>query len=520
MFFEENSSDESIYEMIDSHFHELKGKGVSDKELEQEMERDIDEYFKSYIHNVNRKFDISNLESFIEPIIVSVVQEIVRYSEERLRRNLSKKIFYGMAVHINNSIDRIKRNKKIVNPQLNKIRTEHVEEFNIALDCIKIIDRALDVSMPIDEAGFIAMFLVYNERNIEEENKDVKIIVVAHGMTTASSMVETANNLLGVKHAIGINAPLDEKPQQVIYRLKKIIKAANIKSDILFLVDMGSLTTFGQEIASELGIKTKTLPLVSTLHVIEATRKAVMGYTLDDVYKETLNVNSLMNNEILNNEEEEEIKEKLAIVTICTTGEGSAITIKNILHKELEFDSNLLHIIPVNLVGKVSIQKRLRDIAREYNIICLVSSFNINTQIPQISLHEVINLQAVKHIQYLIDLENTYLNMGKTLETQLVNVDGKNILKDLKAFNDTIQRRMNIRMGTNALIGITFHLAGMIDRVLAGGSIEAFEGKAEFIKENKQLYNVVKNAFIELENKYDIRICENEICYVMKFFNC
>lgn len=519
MLFEENGNDESIYEMIDSHFHELKVKGVGGKELELEMERGIEEHFKNYIHNANRKLDISNLESFIEPDIVNVVQEIVRHCEERLKTNLSKKIFYGMAVHIKNSIDRIKRNKKIINPQLNKIRTEYVEEFDTALDCLKIIDRALDVSMPIDEAGFIAMFMVYNERNIEEENKDVKIIVVAHGLTTASSMAETANNLLGVKHAIGINAPLDEKPQQVIYRLKRTIKEANIKSDILFLVDMGSLTTFGQEIAYELGIKTKTLPLVSTLHVIEATRKAVMGYTLDEVYRETMNVNSLMNNEMLSSEDDDEISERLAIVTICTTGEGSAITIKNILHKELDFDSNLLQIIPVNLVDRISIQKRLRDIAKEYNIICLVSSFYIDIQIPQISLHEVIKLEAIKHIQYLIDLEITYLNMGKTFEYQLVNVDGKNILKDLRAFKNLIQQRMNIRLGTNSLIGITFHLACMLDRVIGGANIEEFEGKSDFIKENQQLYHIVKDAFVEIENKYSIRICEDEVCYVMKFFS-
>jgi hypothetical protein len=38
----------------------------------------------------------------------------------------------------------------------------------------------------------------------------------------------------------------------------------------------------------------KTIPLVSTLHVLEATRKASLGYTLADVYNDTLKVNSFM----------------------------------------------------------------------------------------------------------------------------------------------------------------------------------------------------------------------------------
>ena len=58
------------------------------------------------------------------------------------------------------------------------------------------------------------------------------------------------------------------------------------------LVDMGSLTNFGDDLQNEFGIRVKTIPLVSTLRIIEAVRKAVMGYPLDYVYKETMNVRS------------------------------------------------------------------------------------------------------------------------------------------------------------------------------------------------------------------------------------
>ncbi|MDP9751117.1 hypothetical protein [Thermoanaerobacter pentosaceus] len=75
------------------------------------------------------------------------------------------------------------------------------------------------------------------------------------------------------------------------------------------------------------GIKTKTIPLVSTLHVIEATRKAMMGHSLEEVYEETLNVNTFLEEERASSKTVSEIKEKLAIVAICTTGEGSAVAI-------------------------------------------------------------------------------------------------------------------------------------------------------------------------------------------------
>lgn len=519
MLFEEHDNNESIYEMIDLRFRELKSKGISEEELDREMEKDIEDYFDNYIHDVNSKVDMSSLENIIEPEVIRLVEELIRLSEERLNRKLGKKIYYGMAVHISNSIERIRRNRRIVNPQLNTIRTQHKEEFSLALDFLKIIDRALDISMPIDEAGFLALFLIYDDKVSEAQNRGVRVIVIAHGPATATSMVETANKLLGVNYAIGINAPIEEKPQNILSNLKKYIKESKRKEDILFLVDMGSFTTFGVEIQKELGIRTKTLPLVSTLHVLEATRKAMMGYTLEEVYKDTLSVNVLMDAHEEGVFEDEETREKLAIITICTTGEGSAITIKNMLYKELTFDNNILEIIPINLVGRGSIYKRIKEIEENYTVVCIVSSFGLDTKIPQFGLEEILTLEAIKPMQRLIDLQSTYIKMGDTLELQLNNINGKEALVDIRRFNSMIEESLDIKIDTNFLIGISFHIGCMIDRLKEGRMIDEFEDRENYIKDNPEIYRVVKNASKFLNNKYFINISEDEICYIMRFFN-
>jgi transcriptional regulatory protein LevR/transcriptional regulator with AAA-type ATPase domain len=519
MLLEEVDDEKNIYEMIDIRVHELKGKGASNEEIEKEMEKDIEEYYTKYIYSVNRDADTSGLENIVGPEIIRVVQEIIKFSEERLNRVLSKKVYYGMAVHIANSIDRIKRNRKIVNPQLNRIRTENSEEFSTAVDCLKIIERVFDITMPIDEAGFLAMFLVYDDRGVREHKSDVKIIVIAHGNATATSMAETANSLLGVKYAVGINALLDEKPQHVISRLKTYLKESEVKSDVLLLVDMGSLTTFGEEIENELGIRIKTISLVSTLHVIEATRKATMGYSLDDVYEETLNVNNFLGNELQVKKEEDEVKEKLVIVTICTTGEGSAVTIKNLLQKQLQFDKSVLEIIPINLVGNESVHARIKSIEKNNRIVCVVSPFSIDVKVPQFDLQGVLSNQAIVEMQKLIDVEVTYMKMGETLENQLKNIDGKEVLKYIKRFISFVEDGLDTKIDTGFLIGITFHMGCMIDRLREGGVVDEFEGREDYISENPELYNIVSRACDILNKKYDINISQDEICYIMVFFN-
>lgn len=518
MLLESFDKSDSIYEVIDLKFRELKSKGITGKDLDNIMSTEIEDYFNSYINDVNNRINISKLESIIEPNIIRVVEELINFGEERLDRKLSSKVYCGMAVHISNSIERIRNNRKIINPQLTTIRIEHKEEFDLALDFLKIIERALDISMPIDEAGFLALFLAYDYNNTKKADENVRIIVISHGISTATSMVDATNKLLGVKYAVGINAPVEDKPEIILERVKKYIRDSYIKSDILFLVDMGSFTTFAGEIQREFGIRTKTIPLVSTLHVLEATRKAMLGCNMDDVYKDTLNVNVLMetHEEVI---EEKDISEKLAIISICTTGEGSAITIKNILHKELSFDSSLLEIIPINLVGKINVYKKIEEISKEYTVVCIISSFNLDTKIPQFGLDDIIIDDGIKLIQRLVDLQTTYIKMGETLEMQMKNISGKDVLMDIRRFNSMVETRLDIKLDTKFLIGISFHIGCMIDRLKDGVVIDEFENKENYIKFNPQLYSIVREACELLNRKYSIKINEDEICYIMRFFD-
>jgi len=519
VIFEEKKLNENIYEMIDLRARELKGRGIKGIRLEEEMDRDIEDYFKKYVNKMDNKVDISNIKNIVDPEIIGVIEEVIGFCEEELGRKLDKKIYYGLAVHIGNSIDRIRRNKRIENPKLNGIRKDYNKEFNIALDALKIIEGLIDINMPMDEAGFITMFLVYDDKTMKNIKNDVRVIIIAHGISTATSMADAVNGLLGTKYAIGINAPIEEKPQKILEKTKDYVRENNITSDIIFLVDMGSLTTFGKEVEKEFKIKTRTIPLVSTLHSIEATRKAMIGYSLDEIYRETLEVNNLYDNNVLDYEPEEAEDRKLVIITVCTTGEGGAKTMKGILESILIFDKNLVEIVPLNFIGKETIYKRIEKLSKKYEILCFVGPFELEVDYPQFMLDDIIERTASKDIQKLIDIEKTFIKMEETLEHQLKNIDGKAVLNDIKKFCRTIAEALNIKITTNVLIGIAFHMACMIDRLKDNITIEEYECKEKFIEENLKLYKIIKSACTSLNTKYSIVISEDEICCLMNLFN-
>lgn len=188
-----------------------------------------------------------------------------------MQRTLDNKVYYGLATHIENALDLVRSNKSIVHPQLNRIRTGHPDAFNAALDCLRII-----------------------ERDLEQRQTDVKVIVVAHGMDTASALVATANELLGVNYAVGFNVPLYEKAQLVLEPIIRHIQASEGVSEVLLLVDMGSLTTFGADLAQHCNVATRTIQLISTMNIVEAIQSAMNGLPLQEVYHNVLMVNQLL----------------------------------------------------------------------------------------------------------------------------------------------------------------------------------------------------------------------------------
>ncbi|MDQ0297917.1 transcriptional regulatory protein LevR/transcriptional regulator with AAA-type ATPase domain [Salibacterium salarium] len=509
---------ETIYNLIDSRLEEMQHSDMSGYEIEEEMDKDIEHYFARYIQDVDSAEGTTALDMIVPANVLAVVDKIIAHSERTLSYSFTQKIKYGMAVHIMNSIDRIRENQKIVNPKLHTIRVEHPKAFQVALECLTYIEETFDVSMPIDEAAFLTLFFVYDEEKITHSNDEVKIIVIAHGSTTATSMAETANRLLGIQHTVGINAPLDEKPQDVMDRLREVLKEFQGTSDILFLVDMGSLTTFGEEVEKELPIRSKTIPLVSTLHVIEATRKATMGYSIEEVYRDTLRVQSPLKSVETANKPIDSVDAPLAIATVCLTGEGTAVTMKRMLEKHLQFDSTLIHIINVNLVGKNSIYKQLDELKQRYSIIAVVSTLSFESTVPQFDLSQMLNGEAIPAIQSIIEVETTYKKMDITLDEHLEYVNGKEILADIKAFHSTITNTLAVSINTHTLIGIVFHISCMIDRLIIGSDVTRFPDKDTFIAENEQVYETVHDALTQIELKYNVKIPQDEVCYITNFF--
>lgn len=91
--------------------------------------------------------------------------EIINYAKSVLNRRLNQSIYITLTDHINFAIERFKERMVFTNPLLNEIKTFYKEEYLIGEYAIALIERRIGITLPVDEAGFIALHIVNAEYN-------------------------------------------------------------------------------------------------------------------------------------------------------------------------------------------------------------------------------------------------------------------------------------------------------------------------------------------------------------------
>lgn len=512
-----DNTDSSIYDFIENKLSQLKLLDISDIDIENILEKDIAKHFQNKPSLLSKDFNKKGLQSIVPEDVLNCFDKIINFVIEKLPISFDNNLYTAFALHINTLVDRIHSHKAIVNNNLDKIKSLYPNEFSVAVSVKEILEEFLHSPIPIDEAGYITLFLIPDTTSNKPKD-NVKVILIAHGASTASSMSDVANTLLGEDYVLPINAPIDVAPSKILDALKLVIKNNPTNSGYLLLVDMGSLITFADEVRSELNVNLKIISLVSTLHVLEAARKALLGLSLDQIYNDVIMINSYM--QVHKNLNNATVKhDKVLILSACLTGEGGSQAIKDYLSIHLKFDKNLFEIICLSCLDKDDFKEMIFNFQQNNQVLFLVSSFPIpSVNIKQFSMADALNGNCINEMQNLIDAKASLINLPKVINETMPDLPGIELSNDINKFLDKLQARLNVSFAPGQLVGVTLHISFLIGKLKNNEETVFYPNKEKFIKENFSLYNTLKESIDDLLIKYDVEVTDNEICYLMKHF--
>ncbi|WP_097033235.1 sigma 54-interacting transcriptional regulator [Clostridium tertium] len=430
-----NKKNTNIYKFIEKRQSELKFVGYSDEEiskiLSQQVELELIRGAKAINYNVVNTDELMNLVGVKS---LETVKMMIKLAKKELT-GLQSDIIYPLAVHLNSTYERIRNGKEIINPKLSIIKTRYEKEYNVAKKMCEIVRERLNIDVPEDEIGFITMYLKNYTRYLKTEEGKVAVIVMTHGRV-ASAMAEVANKFLGVDHAVGLDMDFRDSPDIMLEKAIRLVKENDQGKGCIILVDMGSLVTFGDIITAKTGIETRVIGRVDTLMVLEAVRKsALTDQSLEEIMHDLESDSKGFGSSQYNIENSNLSK---VIVTLCITGKGSALKIKEYVENKIDLKGKDIEIIPIGFMDE-DINSSLSRISKNKNIEAIVGTINPEFRnIPFISLEELMKGSGVKKLNNIISNKEEN-KLSEIIDKNVVFVNENYKYKD-EALDDMVRK--------------------------------------------------------------------------------
>ena len=389
-------------------------------------------------------------------------------------------------------------------------------EAGVANELLERVRSALDVS--VDNVNRIFLILNLQFYNRKMNAASCTGIILAHGYSTASSIADVANKLVGRHLFKAIDMPLEAGVREILPALKRYIKAGGAGESVLLMVDMGSLENIVEQLDELPNVRVGVINNVSTRVAINIGSKMMEGMDLEEILRTTCEETSCTYRVI--------DRTNKANAVLFTTEGGLGLTerviqlFRNSLTERM--DLTLLPYDYSRLLGR----KDEDEIFCKYNVLFVVSTEKLELrEVPVVLLENIVvteDSELMKAISgYFPPEETEVFNRNLLKNFSLENVvrhltilDADKLLDFVEDALETLQQMLNIRLNNNTIVGLYIHISNMIERVVTNSYYEDAAAQRKFTAGEKRFLRVFNTAFGSICTHYNIVVPKSEILYI------
>lgn len=336
-----------------------------------------------------------------------------------------------------------------------------------------------------------------------------------HGRSTASSMLETVQELLGTTKGKAFNMPLTLKSEAMYRQIKKYIQAdqARFSAGVILLTDMGSPNDFGKLVEHELGVRTKVISMTSTMIVLESLRLAILGRSLAEIYN---SVTAMLKNVGQLEAPQLKANKKKAIIVACFTGEGVSRRLNEIVSQVV--DLNEFEVIQLQSLEREGFKQRIDQIMLQQEIVVIVGTLKLDYQnIPFIPATDLFEQGKILEFQKLLGTKISLQEIATSLTQEFSkNIDPKLLLELSTKALQTLCRDEGILIENNALQALSLHIAFVVDKLKKNEPRALFKDVTLYRQKQRRLFEQVTSHLKVLEETFAVYFDENDIAYIVK----
>lgn len=468
-----------------------------------------------------KKYDQMRLKS-LEHSIAEIIRKIsMHYS---MNVPVNSIVVLSRVVYILKDNNSILNNWRIVNGRsislsLNKLGNHYPKE----MDLVSVIEHNILNYTGTHLDDMSKLILLFDLKKYTEGITKTKYmgIILAHGYSTASSIANTVNSLTQRYVFDAIDMPLDTTVDEIVDRLEVHVNRNSVSSDLIVLVDMGSLEDIGKKLDTGVKRDIGVVNNVSTQLALDVAYNILSGKPMQEVLDYAVN-GTETRYKIIQNKANNQI-----IVFTSENGIGMANRMVNL------FTTSLPRAIDVEIISmEYDEMRRLGNIDKINNREVL---FVTGTSNPGVSLDKFISLEDMidsKGVNIAFSSLENYLtkeeingfskNFAANFSLQnvvshLTILEPIRLMEFVREFVDELQLRLNNFVSNRTIIGLYIHISCMIERLVTKDPIYARENLEQFRIENKEFIKAVEVSFDQISSHYGISIPDSEVSYLYDY---
>ncbi|WP_156321857.1 sigma 54-interacting transcriptional regulator [Lacticaseibacillus thailandensis] len=383
-------------------------------------------------------------------------------------------------------------------------------------EIIKMTRSAL--SLPVDVVDTLFLQLYLHEAVKVTKDNSIRCLVLAHGYSTASSIANVVNRLVGYTALGCIDMPLDISVETIGQKVSDYIASNQISSGLILMVDMGSLSGIHKYIHGTIDFPIGIITNVSTQSALSVVDQVAHHKAIDEIVKHTAQTVYTEGRTIY----PQEVKKNL-IITCCNTGIGTANQIKQLL--DSSFAEKIDVVVNAYEYSLVSDPNQMAAIKRTYNVLAIVGTVDPHAEgITFIPLEKLIlgeNSEALLHDLGVVadkheveDIVTTILH-NFTIERVLNSLTILDATAVMDAIDVVMSRFVELSgqvLGNPQRMALYVHISCMVERLIRNEPITTYDWKHANIDTN--IFQEIKSALSVLEAKYSVTVPKAEVAYI------
>lgn len=414
-----------------------------------------------------------------------------------------------------------KEHADIITELYSMLKKQYAYEFMIAEEFAEKVEMHFD--MRISEMNRIILLLNIKFFNPEINVHAIMGIVLSHGYSTASSIADAVNKLLGEYVFEAIDMPLHVTVAEIGERLQGLVKRRHVSQDIVLLVDMGSLEDIHREISVIPNLNIGVINNITTKLALDVGTKIKNNSPMLEILQ-SASENNRSTFKIIENR----IRDK-AIVFVSETGVEVAQNMAELFSKSLPRSTDI-KIVAYNYYALLKNGKN-DEIFSKYEVLLIAGTINPGIfEIPYVAVEEIIIGNQLEVIQEALSGIYTQDEMQLFQKEMLMNFSLQNVVgyltilnadKVLALANDALSRlqeRLRIQLKSKYIIGLNVHISCLMERLIKKMPIETYYELNTFESEQSYFIKACKESFSNMEKHYGVSIPVSEIAYIYDYF--